>query len=32
MVVSDTREHFIKRCDQALYQAKTNGRNRVEVL
>jgi len=27
----ETVDHFMSRCDQALYEAKNNGRNQVKV-
>lgn len=32
VVEGDTNESMVKRSDQALYQAKNNGRNRIEII
>ena len=32
VVEGDTNESIVKRSDQALYQAKNNGRNRIEII
>jgi len=31
-VDGDTMESLFNRCDEALYRAKANGRNRIEVM